>query len=34
VFDLKNLDPVLTEKISALQKQFPDSELNVISCSK
>lgn len=34
VFDLKNLDPGLTDKISALQKQFAESELKVVPCSR
>ncbi|MGA8149127.1 MAG: SPOR domain-containing protein [Gallionellaceae bacterium] len=34
VFDLKNLDPGLAEKISALQKQFADSELKVVPCPR
>ncbi len=33
VFDLKNLDPALTEKMSSLQKQFADSDLKVVPCS-
>ncbi len=34
VFELNNLNPAMTEKISALQKQFADSELKIVDCAK
>lgn len=34
VFDLHNLDPASAGKITVLQKQFADSDLKVIPCSR